>query len=125
HRATSGEIIPVVLTGPADESGARTAERVDNGEALLDDASQPVRLSPTGLKAAEHTSALRRAMKAVLDVADLGSADLTKRVRAIQSFGYSQAADKLAPLEKRLAIETDAKARLALREAIALIRLKN
>src|SRR5690606_6376694 len=95
------------------------------GEPLLDDAGQPMRLAPANLKAAEHTSALRRAMKAVLDVADLGSADQAKRVRAIQSFGYSQAADKLAPLEKRLTVETDAKAKLALREAIALIRLKN
>jgi urea transport system permease protein len=75
--------------------------------------------------AVEHTSALRRAMKAVLDVADLAHPDAAKRIRAIQTFGYAQSADKLPALEKRLALERDDRARLALREAIALINLKH
>jgi urea transport system permease protein len=50
---------------------------------------------------------------------------LSKRVRAIQTFGYAQAADKLEPLQIRLRTETDPKATLALREAIALIELKH
>ncbi len=125
YTTSAGETVPVVLAGAADAGGMRTAERVDTGEPLLDAAGHPVRLAPAGLKAAEHTSALRRAMKTVLDLADLAHPDIAKRVRAIQGFGYSQAADKLAPLEHRFEVDTHPKARLALREAIALIRLKH
>jgi urea transport system permease protein len=125
YAAPEGKNIPVMLTGASDAAGARAATRIDTGEPLRDAAGQPLRLVPGNLKAVEHTSALRRAMKSVLDLADLGSADLAKRVRAIQAFGYAQAADKLAPLQNRLKNETNPKATLALREAIALIQLKH
>jgi urea transport system permease protein len=64
-------------------------------------------------------------MKAVLDLADLGNANAEKRIRAIQTLGYAQNADKLNALQARLKIETEPKAVLALREAIALVGLKD
>ena len=124
---TPGEGAPFVvqLTGEKDSAGRFAAVRVDTGAAVTDASGQPLRLAPGGLKAVEHTSALRRVMKNVLDLADLANPDVTKRIRAIQAFGYSQAADKLPALETRLKIEEETQVRLALREAIALIRLKD
>ena len=64
-------------------------------------------------------------MKAVLDLLDLSTADVEKRVRAIQTIGFTQNAEKLPALQARAKIETAPKAQLALREAIALIGLKD
>lgn len=122
--AADGTRIPVMLSGDKDASGAMTATRVIDGEILRDASGQPLRLVPAKLKAVEHTSALRRAMKAVLDLADLASPNLDKRIRAIQTLGYAQNAGKLAALEARFKVESEPAARLALREAIALIGLK-
>ncbi len=120
-----GDPIVVQLSGDKDTDGAQAATRVDTGEALLDAGGQPLRLAGSSLKAVDHTSALRRSFKAVLDVADLANPDLTRRVRAIQVFGLGQQVDKLPALEARAKIETNPKAQQALREAIALIGLKN
>ena len=125
YSPASGDPIPVQLTGDKDATGAQAALRVSTGEPILDANRQAVRLMASSLKAVEHTSALRRAMKAVLDLADLANPDLEKRVRAIQTLGYAQNAEKLSALEARLKVETTPKAQLALREAIALIGLKN
>jgi urea transport system permease protein len=119
-----GARIPVMLSGEKDAAGAMTTTRVVDGEILRDPAGKPLRLVPAKLKAVEHTSALRRAMKAVLDLADLASPNLDKRIRAIQTLGYAQNAEKLGALEARAKVEADPAARLALREAIALIGLK-
>jgi urea transport system permease protein len=73
----------------------------------------------------EHTSGLRRAMKNVLDLIDLASPDLTKRIQAIQIVGQTQDATKLAALQIRLPLETHPRALRALREAVALIQLKD
>jgi urea transport system permease protein len=125
YPSPAGEKIPVQLTGDADAAGARLAVKVSTGEPLLDAAGQPVRLVASSLTAVEHTSALRRAMKAVLDLADLANPNLEKRIRAIQTLGYAQNADKLPALHARQKLETAPKASIALREAIALIGLKH
>ncbi len=125
YAPADGERIVVQLSGEKDAAGAQAAVRVDNGEPLVDANGRPMRLAASTLKAVEHTSALRRAFKAVLDVADLANPDLTRRVRAIQTFGLGQQVDKLPALEARAKIEKEPKAQLALREAIALIGLKN
>ncbi len=117
--------IPVQLTGDKDAEGARTALRVDNGEPLKDSAGRPLRLATSGLKAVDHTSSLRRAMKGVLDVFDMVSPDVARRLKAIQAFGLAQDATKLPILQERLGVETDPKALRFLREAVALIQLKD
>ena len=118
-----GKPTPVELTGTADVEGRRAALRVDTGKPLLDAAGQPVLLAAKGLKSAEHNGALRKAMRAVSDLADLASPDLAKKLRAIGAVGQSQDSEKLPVLQKRLEVEQDPAAIKALREAAALVRL--
>jgi urea transport system permease protein len=118
-----GAKVPVELTGDKDAAGTQVAVRVDDGEPLRDASGNPLRLAAKSLVPVEHDSRLRLAMKSVIDALDLGSPILAKRLRAIQTMGFTQKADKLPALRARLADEKDEKARLALREAIALIQL--
>ncbi len=125
YAATDGSKFPVQLSGDKDDKGAQAATRIDTGKPILTPAGQPLRLVAADLTAVEHNGALRRAMKAVLDLLDLSTADVEKRVRAIQTIGFTQNAEKLPALQARAKIETAPKAQLALREAIALIGLKD
>lgn len=117
---SEGSKIPVLLLPDADASGARTALRVDTGEPP----DGAPRLVPGDLERVRHNAGLRRAMKAVLDIFDLSSADLGKRLQAIQTVGFAQDLEKLAALESRLEVEKNSRARRALTEAIAVTRLK-
>ncbi len=123
--AADGAKIPVQLVGGKDESGAQAAVRVDTGAPLTAAAGNPLRLAAPDLAAVEHSSALRRAMKAVLDLADLAAPDPAKRTKAILTLGLAQDVEKLPVLQARLAAETDATVRRALRESIALAQLKD
>ncbi|HKB58179.1 MAG TPA: urea ABC transporter permease subunit UrtB [Lacunisphaera sp.] len=123
YTAPDGAKVPVELTGDKDAEGSRAAVRVDNGEPLKDAAGRPLRPAGTELLPVEHDANLRRAMKAVIDLLDLGSPLLAKRLRAIQTIGSAQKADQLPALEARSRIEPDDRGRAALREAIALIHL--
>ena len=125
YTAPDGTKIPVQLSGEKDAKDAQSATRIDSGKPLLSPSGQALRLVASELTAVEHNGALRRAMKAVLDLLDLSTADVEKRVRAIQTIGFSQNAEKLPALQARAKIETAPKAQLALREAIALINLKS
>ncbi|HVU16721.1 MAG TPA: urea ABC transporter permease subunit UrtB [Candidatus Didemnitutus sp.] len=123
YTAPDGIKIPVELTGDKDAQGTQAAVRVDSGAPLTDSAGHSLRLASSSLVAVEHDAALRRSMKAVVDLLDLGSPILAKRLRAIQTLGGSQNPDKLPVLLSRLQGETDGKARLALHQAVALIQL--
>ena len=123
YAAPTGAKIPVELSGDKDTNGAQLTVRIDTGEPLKDASGQPLRLTGSTLVAVEHDAALRRTMKNVVDLLDLGSPVLAKRLRAIQTIGAAQKSDKLPALEARNQIETDDKAKTALREAIALIQL--
>jgi urea transport system permease protein len=123
YTSADGAKIPVELSGDKDAEGAQAAIRVDNGEPLKDSGNQSMRLIASKLIAVEHDSRLRLAMKNVVDLLDLGSPVLAKRLRAIQTIGSAQKPDKLPALQARSLLETDAKAKSALREAIALIQL--
>ena len=122
---TDAATIPVVLVGDKDAAGTQAAVRVDDGQPLKDAAGQPLRIVGSDYKTADHTSALRRAMKAVLDIVDLVSPKQAKRLQAVQTIGQAQDASKLAVLEARLPLETDPHVKRALREAVALIHLKD
>ncbi|MCR6655902.1 MAG: urea ABC transporter permease subunit UrtB [Opitutus sp.] len=117
--------IPVRLIGPADAAGTHAAVRVIDGEPLTDAAGAPLRLDKGDLESVDHNANLRRAMKAVLDLIDLGAALPAKRIQAIKTIGQSQDAEKLPAIQARLEIETDKNAIVALREARALIMLKS
>ena len=125
YSPVGAEKIVVQLIADKDAADTQSVVHVSTGQPLSDTAGQPLRLVAKSLQHVEHSSALRRTMKAILDLADLANPNLGKRVRAIQALGYAQNVEKLAALEKRLKIEADLKAQLALREAIALIGLKN
>ena len=123
YTAADGAKIPVELTQVKNAAGASQALRVDNGAVLSSASGTPIYLLPAQLKAVEHDSRLRLAMKNVVDLIDLGSPVLAKRLRAIQTLGAAQKADKLPVLEARLGVETEPKAQTSLREAIAAIHL--
>ncbi|MBL9187214.1 MAG: urea ABC transporter permease subunit UrtB [Opitutaceae bacterium] len=123
--APDGAKIPVVLTGEKDEAGTQPAARIDTGTALTAATGQPLRLVVADLAAADHTSSLRRAMKAVLDLADLAAPEPAKRIKAILTIGLAQDVEKLPALKARLGIETDEDVKRALRESIALGQLKD
>ena len=123
YAAPDGVKIPIELTGDKDPKGNLTAIRVDDGSPLKDVAGQPLRLAASGLKSVDHDSALRLAMKNVVDLIDLGSPELSKRLRAIQTLGTAQKADKLPILAARSQVESDGEAKIALLEAMALIQL--
>lgn len=125
YSAPDGAKIPVQLTGSKDDAGAQAAERVDTGKPLSDASGKALRLIGADLTAVEHTSALRRVMKNVLDLADLSAPDTAKRTKAILAIGLAQDIEKLAPLQAALKNETDQDARLALRMSVALIGLKD
>jgi urea transport system permease protein len=125
YTAADGTKIPVQLIGPKGENDAQDALRVDTGKPLLDPAGKPLRLVGADLTAVEHNANLRRAMKAVLDLAEVADPDPAKRQQAIHAIGFAQDADKIPALEARLKIETEPRVRLALRESLALARLKD
>jgi urea transport system permease protein len=125
YEAKPGTQVPVQLTGDKDANDAQAAIRVDDGQPLTGSNGQTVRLIAGDLIAVEHTSSLRRSMKAVLDLIDLSAPSLAKRLQAIQTIGFAQDVEKIPALEKRLALETDPKALRALQEAVAVTRLKS
>ncbi len=125
HTPEGGSPVVVVLTTTDGGPGATAALRVSDGELLRDAQGEPIRLVPGTTKAVEHTSGLRRAMKAVLDLVDLASPDRSRRIRAIETLGKAQAPDKLPVLRTRLEIEQEPLVRARLQEAIALIELKD
>jgi urea transport system permease protein len=125
YTSPAGEKIPVQLVGAKDADDAQEALRIDTGKALTDAAGHPLRLAGSSLKAVRHNSALRKVMKNVLDLLDLSSADPVRRIQAIKMLGQAQNPDKLPVLQARLKVETDARSRVALREACALIQLKD
>ena len=117
--------VPVQLTGDTDENGAQKALRVSDGAPLVDVAGKPMRLAGSDLTPVEHDAALRHAMSSVVELLNLYIADPVKRIQAIQSIGYGQDPEKIPALEKCLSTETDGNARRALREAVAVTRLKD
>lgn len=125
YTASDGARIPVQLAGEKDAAGAQEASRISDGKTLTGSDGKALRLVAADLTAVEHTSSLRRAMKAVLDLIDLGAADPVKRTKAIQTIGQAQDAAKLPALLARAKLETDANVKRTLREAVALIQLKD
>ncbi|MEN9814136.1 MAG: High-affinity branched-chain amino acid transport system permease protein LivH [Verrucomicrobiota bacterium] len=125
HAQADGGRVAVLLTGEKDERGAQSALRAADGQPLQDEAGRPVRLVATDLPAAEHDASLRRTMKAILDLAELAAVDPTRRARSVRNLGLAQDAEKLPVLLARESVESAPEVRRALREAIALLRLRD
>ena len=125
YTGADGLKIAIHLIGAKDASGAQEAQRIDNGQNLTGADRQPLRLVGSDLVPVEHDSALRRSMKAVLDLIDVASPNPVKRIKAIQTIGLAQDAAKLPALQVRVKEESDPAVQRVLREAIALIQLKD
>jgi urea transport system permease protein len=125
HAQADGGRVAVLLTGEKDERGAQSALRAADGQPLQDEAGRPVRLVAADLPAAEHDASLRRTMKAILDLAELAAVDPARRARSVRNLGLAQDAEKLPVLLARESVESAPEVRRALREAIALLRLKD
>ena len=119
YEPTGAPAVPVLLEGAKDGKGAQVAVSVATGKAI------GLRLVADDLNSVAHSANLRRIMKAVLDLTDLSSANRAKKLGALAAIGQGQQVEKLPALERRLPLETDPAVIKALREALALVRLKS
>jgi len=117
--------VPVTLVEGKDADDKQAAVRVDDGQPLTDKDGKSIRLLASDLDAAEHDSNLRATMKGVLDLLSLTDPNRDKRIQAINTLGMSQETEKLPALLKLQATEKDGKVLRALREAVALMQLKD
>lgn len=120
-----GKKIAVTLAGDPDATKKEAAIRLDTKEPLKDAAGTAVRVSSGSTEVAETDSSIRRAMKAVTDLAKLTAPDAKDRLMAISQLGMERDLAKLPILEGRLKVETDSSVKRAVQEAIALTRLKS
>jgi urea transport system permease protein len=125
YKADDEHKVPVTLVEGKDAEDKQAALRVDDGQPLKDKGGQPMRLVAADLDAAEHDSNLRATMKGVLDMLALSDPDPKKRIKAIATFGMAQEVEKLPALLKLQETERNGGAKHALREAVALIELKD
>lgn len=124
-KTSDEKVIPVQLGDDKDADGKQAAVKVEDDSPLQDTAGQPIRLLASDLDAAAHDSNLRAVMKGVLDLQALVNPDPAKRILAIGTLGMAQEAERLPALTLLQTTEKDAAVKRALREAIALIQLKD
>ncbi len=125
YKTAADKVMPVQLGEDKDADGKQAATLVEDGSPLKDTGGKPVRILASDLDAAPHDSNLRAIMKGVLDLQALANPEPAKRILAIGTLGMAQDADKLPALLLRQSTETDPAVKRALREAIALIQLKD
>ncbi len=126
YKAENSETkVPVLLTDAKDADDKQAASLVETGAPLKDAAGAPLRIVASDFDTAEHDSNSRGAMKGVLDMLALAAPDIEARVKAIRTIGMSQDVEKLPALLTAQKIEKDGQANKALKEAIALVQLKD
>lgn len=113
-----GTKVAVSLDDDKDAEEKQMAKRLDTGAPV-------VRVLASDLTTAETDSTLRLAMKSVLDLAELSSPDLKRRLQAIETMGSEQDPERLPALLAWQSKETNSRAQRAIQEAIALIQLKD
>ena len=117
--------VPILLTGEKDADGNQSAVRVEDGQPLMDKDGKPARVAAADMDTAEHDSVLRTHMKNVLDLEELAAPDPEVRIQAVNALGMSQESEKLPALLAIQKNEKNGRVQHALREAIALIQLKD
>ena len=125
YKAEGDTKIPVTLVDAKDADDKQAAIRIDDGQPLKDAEGKPIRLAAADLDAAEHDSNLRASMKTVIDLLELAAPDPAKRIQAIQTLGMAQDVEKLPALLAAQKLETNSQVKKSLREAVALIQLKD
>ncbi len=122
---TEGQKIAVTLTQDKDADDKQGVLRLDSAQPIKDAEGKPLRLPATDIEAAETDSALRQAMKGVLDAFALSASDPGTRLKVVAEYGLAQDPAQLDALQARQAVETHPRVQRALREAICQIQLKN
>ena len=117
--------IAVTLGLEKDVEQKQAVFRFDTSAPVLDEAGKPLRALASDLNNAETDSLLRTAMKSVMDLAQLSSADVKQRLRSVETLGMEQNPERLPVLLLRQEKETDSRVKRALREAIALTKIKD
>jgi len=126
YKAEGSEVkIPVTVGEEKDAEEKQAATRLDDAMPLKDAEGKPLRIVVADFDTAEHDSNIRSAMKGVLDLLALAAPERAKRIQAIGTLGMAQDQEKLPALLAAQQKETDAKVQRSLREAIALIQLKD
>lgn len=125
HSTDEGVVTPVLLTGSRNADGASQAVRLIDNTPFATPDGTPILINPDEVEMADTTSAIRRAMKEVSDLAALADPDPAKRLRAVQDSAIGQNPEKLPALQQLQATEKDKKINRALRESIAIIQLKS
>jgi urea transport system permease protein len=113
-----GTKVAVTLDDEKDAEGKQMARRLDTG-------APAGRVVAADITTAETDSTLRLAMKSVLDLAELSSPDVKRRLQAIETMGSEQDPERLPALLAWQQKETNSRAKRAIQEAIALIKLVN
>jgi urea transport system permease protein len=120
-----GTKIPVTIDNEKDAEQKQLIRRLDNAELLKGDDGKSLRMLVSELTTVETDSTLRRAMKGVLDIAQLSSSNETKRLQSVETLGMEQNPELLTALMIRKEKEQSSRVKRAIREAIALIQLKD
>ncbi len=81
--------------------------------------------NPENLKVNRPSRKLRKTLKRMVDLIDLSSPDLGKRIQSAQKLGLSQNPEYLPDLKARAALQTDAKVKRAFNEAVWISELSN
>lgn len=125
HTSDEGTVTPVLLDGARNVEGGAPAVRLADGAPFVAADGKPILINPDEVEVADTSSAIRRAMKDVSDIAALADPDNAKRLRAVQDYAIGQNPEKLPALQLLQVKETDKKIQRALRESIALIQLRS
>lgn len=125
HSSEEGVVTPVLLVGARNADGASEAVKMIDGSPFKDAEGQAILINPDEVPMADTSSAIRRAMKDVTDIAALANPDSAKRLRAVLDYAVGQNPEKLPALQALQSTEKDKTIQRALRESIALIQLRS
>lgn len=117
--------IPILLDAQQDSEGRAQALQVSDGAVLKDGAGTALRFAADELTAADTDSKLRRTIKTTLDIFAVGNPNPKMRRDAITKLGQEQNPEYLPYLEPRLPREQVEEVQKALREAIAVTKVKS
>ncbi len=125
HTTPEGVVTPVLLTGSRNAEGASNAVKLIDDKPFTAADGTPILINPDEVEMADTSSAIRRAMKDVSDIAALANPDKVKRLRAVQDYAIGQNLEKLPALQELQKTEKDKEVLRALRESTAIIQLKS
>ncbi len=125
HEDEQGVSTAVLLTGDKDTDDSFATVKLVDGSPMLSADGSVVRIDPMAVDFADTSSSLRRAMKEVSDAVALTDSDLATRIRAIQDSAIGQKQEQLPALLALQPSEQDPAAQRALKESIAIIRLRS